>query len=740
MKKPIYKDASKDIELRVNDLLKRMTVDEKLDQMVLTGMNCIDKLLKKVEDGEKVDISSTFVYGAFDVNDYNKLQKHQIENTRLGIPFILASENTHGVYNPLCTIFPTTGCMAATFDEKLIGKVGDASAKEAKILGISQVYAPNVDITWDYRWGRVEENFGEDTYLSSVMGAQLVKNFQKHKVAATVKHYIAYGLGESGLNLAPAHIGELEVREYMLPVFEACLKAGAWAIMPSYNEVDGMPVHASKKWMKDVLRDELKFDGMVVTDYGASNLFLHFHKIVENPLEAGIILCDNEVDFEADTPFGYGKDFRELVKSGKYPISKVNQCVKNILRLKFRTGLFDNPYGDASKVNTINNAKHKAIAKEVADKGIVMLKNDGILPLDRSKKVALIGPNSNICQLGDYIYTRYHSNTYTGRCVEADALSLKDVFEKEKIDMVFAKGSEFEWTSETMLKEAREAARQSDVAILVLGDNSNGGTCCGSQGDVSDTPRTKMAVTCGEGFDLHYIELTPIQKRLFDEVAKENKPIIMLMYGGRPHAITEQLDRCSGVFFAFGNGEQGNESMFDILYGKVNPSGKLPISIARSTGHLPCFYNYKPSARGANYKAPGTYDKPGYDYVFENPKPLFPFGYGLSYTKFEYSDLKIEQKSKTQFYVSFDITNVGEVDGDEVALLFLSAKKQSVTPMVRKLRKFTRVHLKVGETTTVKFLLNKEDFSYVNENYKKELAKTTFTVMVADKVGTLQIK
>ncbi len=739
--KEIYLDPTRDIEERVEDLLKRMTIDEKINQTYTTGCNDLETLLERARKGEKLDISASFVYFGFNPETYNELQRCQLENNRLKIPFILACENTHGVSNPLCTIFPTTGCMAATFDEELIGKAASASAAEARVLGITQVYAPNIDITWDQRWGRVEENFGEDPYLTSRMGVAYVKNFQNEGVAATLKHYIAYGLGESGLNLAPAHIGERDIREYMLPPFEACVKEGkAWSLMPSYSEIDGEPVHASKYWMKNVLREELGFDGMIITDYGASNMLYGFHRIIEKPVEAGVILCDNEVDTEGCSFFGYNDEFRTLVKEGKYPEEKLDKIVRNILRMKFRLGLFENPFAILENSSKIHSPEHVSLAREIAEKGMVLLKNDGVLPLSRDKKIALIGPNADVSQLGNYIYYGYFDETYKGKCVAEESLSLRGVLENANANFVYEKGSEFEKTDEVLLERAYQAAQNSDVVVLALGDNSKGGKCCGSQEDLKRLSTDEVAVTSGEGYDLHSIELTPAQEKLFNRVRLAGKPIIMLLYGGRPHAITSQVDDCSAILFAFGAGEQGNEAIYDILLGKVNPSGKLPLSFPRSTGHLPCFYNYKPSARGSFYRQPGSNEKVGKDYVFENPQALFPFGYGLSYTRFEYSNLTIKPMGRYEFTVSVDVENVGEYDGEESVLLFLSTLVQRTTPMVKKLRAFKRVPLKKGEKKTVELFLNKEDFLYVGVDMKKQASTGRHIVHVGQLSGELVIE
>lgn len=734
--KEIYLDKTKSIQKRVENLLRLMTIDEKIDQMFTVGCESLEELLARVEKGEVKNISATFVFDQnYDVATYNKLQEYQIKNNRLKIPFILASENTHGVAVPTCTVFPTTGCIAATFDPTLARAFAKASATEARSIGISQVYAPNVDISWDARWGRVEENFGEDPFLSAQMGANVVKGFQSKGVCATVKHFIAYGLPESGLNLSPAHIGERDIREYMLEPFEACIKAGAWSIMPSYNEIDGLPVHASHYWTKDVLRDELGFDGLVITDYGASNMFYDFHCIIDSPVEAGKILCKNAVDMEACGYFGYNDQFRTLVKNKQYPIRYVDDCVRRILTLKFKLGLFDDPFATGDK-RAMHSEKHRKIAREIAEKGIVLLKNDGVLPLPQNKKVAVIGPNGNVSQLGNYI--SYES--VDGKGVAENSLSLYGALKGAGIDCAYALGSEFHKTNDDRIKEAVSLAKESDVVLLALGDNSKGGKNAGAQTADTGDALPELTVTSGEGYDLNKIELTDAQVRLFNAVKETGKKIVLILYGGRPHAITEQVKDCSAILFGFGAGELGNEAMCDILFGKVNPSGKLPISFPRSTGHIPCFYNFKPSARGRLYQRPGSLDDPGRDYVFDTPNALFPFGFGLSYTTFAYSSLEIERLGNRKCKVSVSVKNTGKTDGDEVVLLYVSAGKQEITPVVKKLRAFRRITLKAGETKRVSFLLSARDFSFVGIDMKRKISTGKNRITIENLVGEIEIK
>lgn len=736
-----YKNGKLDIETRVNDLIKRMTIDEKIDQMFTIGCNQLGELIEKMENGEIRNISATYQVAGFSVDDYNRLQALQLKNSRLGIPLILHGENLHGVRHPLATVFPTNGCLAATFNEKLAGEVANATAKEARSLGITQLYAPNIDIPWEIRWGRTEENFGEDPYLTSVMGVQMVKGFQKNKVAATIKHYLAYGIGEGGLNLATAHVGEREVREYMLPPFAACIQKGkAWAIMPSYNEIDGVPVHASPLWMQQVLRKELGFDGVAVTDYGASDMLRDMHHVVDTPLEAGKILCDNEIDMEACGYFGYNDEFRALVKAGKYPISKIDRCVKNILRLKFRLGLFEQPYIPREDCQILHSEATVRLARKVAEQGIVLLKNDGILPLNGKEKIALIGPNADVAQLGNYVAYDYKETCYSGRYVAEEALTLKQVFADSDKTFAFEAGCDYHRTDEASLERAIEIAKAADVVIMALGDNSKDGVCGGRQEELVKTGKTNKAVTSGEGYDVTSVELTQAQKTLFNKIAALGKPIITILYGGRPHAIAEESEKSSAILFAFGPGEEGNPVLFDMLYGRVNPSGKLPISFPSSSGAIPCFYNYKPSARGGFYHCSGSLDAPGRDYVFDSPKALYPFGYGLSYTQFSYSNLTVERLGNYRYKVSVDVENTGNRDGEESVLLFLSAQTQPITPVVKKLRAFCRLSVSRGEKQRASFVLRRDDFSYIGYDYKKKSAKTLFRVCIGDQEGVIDTR
>ena len=731
-KTPLYKDKTKSPRERANDLLSRLTLEEKINQMVVAGMNEIDEYADRLDAGEKFMHTGIHSFLGHTVEAYNRMQSHIVNDFEHGIPVIVDSEDTHGVCHPDATIYPTSGCLAATFDEKYAYLMGKYSGKEAAALGIRHLYAPNVDISRDPRWGRTEENYGEDPLLSGNMGTELVKGIQSQKVAAGVKHYIAYGIGEGGLNLAPAHIGEREIREAMLPPFEDCIKKGkVWSVMPSYNEIDGEPVHASKKWMVDVLRKELGFDGLVITDYSALLHFKLFHRICETPLEAAKIALENQIDLEACGAFAYGEELYRAVKAGEIPEKMIDDCVRRVLELKFKTELFDKPCVDKKDAKNVHNEKCIALAREIAEKGIVLLKNDGVLPFKGVEKVAVVGPNSDVTQLGDFIY---YSLSTGKKGVSDDCDSLKTAFEKKfGAENVFSsRGCDYVFPDENELKKAVEAANKADVVVLALGDNSRT-VLGGNQGPGKPRNPDFATITSGEGLDMHYIELPPAQRQLFDEMKKTGKPVVVVLYGGKPHAVTKEAEQCSAMIQAFGPGEEGSGVLVDIMTGKVCPSGKLPFSFPRSTGHIPAYYNHKPSARGSLYRTPGSETRPGWDYVLASPEPLFPFGFGLSYTTFEYKDLSVRQTGKKKMTLNVTVANTGDRAGDESVLVFLSCAYRRITPEVKKLVAYKRISLEKGEEKTLSFTLTGRAFDYIDTYMRKRTAYGEYEFFVGDK-------
>ena len=735
-----YKNSAFTAEERADDLLSKMTLCEKISQMVVCGTDSIDEYYADIERGGKPDFFGTFVLRDFDPVRFNRIQRYFTEETRLGIPCILAAENTHGICNPYTAVFPTTGCLAATFDERLAERMAELSGLEARALGIRQVYAPNVDIARDPRWGRFEENYGEDPVLSGKMGAAYVRGIQSAGVAATAKHYLCYGVPEGGLNLAPAHMGEREIRNDFLGPFRDCIEAGVMAIMPAYNEIDGIPVHASHHWMVDVLRKELGFEGVVVSDYDAIKMLGFFHRVAETELEAGKIALENAVDVEACGCYGYGDDFLRAAEESEIDIRKIDECVRRILIMKFRLGLFEQPYAEEDFRIRLNTDKEKQLALEIAEQGIVLLKNDGVLPLSgNGKRIALIGPNADINELGNYIY--YDIGELAGKppCVTSATETLRFALSRRagRENVLYARGCSTVYRSDTLLEEALKIANSADVVVLAMGSNSRqiGG---GTPENVVAAVK-KCETTSGEGYDMPYVELPACQRELIEKIAETGKPIVLLLYGGRAHAIAEETEKVQAILQVFGPGEMGGKAIAELLFGDKSPSGKLPFSMPRSTGHIPCFYNHKPSARGSLYRHPGNKFCMGMDYVTDTPQALFPFGYGISYTHFSYSALTAKRETKG-IRVFVRIKNDGEYDAYESVLLFVRCHYRKVTPPVKELKAFRKIFLKKGEEQEVIFSLSVRDFEYYDENMKAISGKGRYTVFISELSMEVEIK
>lgn len=741
-----YKNPNLSVEARVQDLLSKMTLEEKFQQLHCPG--CVIPFEEHYENAKKgVNSvhSSIYWFKALDITLINKLQKFCVEQTRLGIPLLVAAEGTHGISLPMTTIFPTTGCIAATFDEKYAYEMGKAEAKEARAMGFNQLYAPNVDLLRDPRWGRSEENFGEDPYLSSKMGEQVVKGIQEEGVCATVKHYLAYGSPESGLNLSSVSMGEREIREYMLKPFRACVQAGAMGIMPGYNEIDGVPIHASKYWLNDVLREELGFDGLVITDYGAAGLLYAHHNAVEDMLDLGKTFLAAGVDLEACGMDAFGVELKEAVEKGEVPVEQIDRAVSRILTVKFKLGLFENPYFDEDTAfQKVFTAENRSLCREIEEKGAVLLKNDGVLPLKKSKlkKIALLGPNAEIAQLGDYCYYSARDKDKTVDCVADKAITLKQaLIEKYGAENVLCEnGCGFAEYDEARAKQALQIASEADVVIFAGGHNSIALSGGDAGGEEQRNRVADCAVTSGEGYDTADTDLTKPQKRLLQELRKAGKPVVLVLYGGKPVSLQEEIDGLNAVLLAFGVGTDGNNAVADILEGDVCPSGRLPFSMPRSVGHLPCYYNHKYQGKGSLYQKAGSYENPGMDYVFDDPSPLFSFGHGLSYTQFAYSPLTVEE-SDGKYRLRLIVSNVGEMDGEESVLVFARNTRQKlVTPIVKRLVAYQRVAVAVGQSVDVEFVLSKEDFSYIGIDMQETLPRGEVKLFVGERETTIVVE
>lgn len=722
----MYKNPSLAPEERAADLLSKMTIDEKIDQMLIYVD--VNNTAGRINSGEDVTPRFGTFKTPYTAENVNTIQNYHLNKTRLGIPMVIAYESLHGVSDPKATVFPQCAGLAGSFDPESVYKMADFIGKEAHDMGIRQIYAPNVDIPRDPRWGRLQETYGEDPYLSGEMGAAYVKGIQKNKVAATAKHYIAYGVGEGGINLAPAHVGEREIREVMLESFRKCIDAGVMSVMPSYNEVDGIPVHASKKLIREMLRDEMGFDGTTISDYGAIYMFDWFHHTTEDPLVAGKLAVEAGIDVEAPAPWGYGEEFRNAVKNGEIDEKYVDECVMNILKMKFRLGLFDDDLTVNYETGRFHSDEAVALSRKLDEESILLLENDGILPLDEKKLgiVAVIGNNAKDSFVGDYIY-------FTDACVDFYD-GMVERLGKDRV--LYSLGTSPISTTDENIADAVETAKKADVVFLVLGDCSEMGG--GAQNVATETmpefkdKNKKLEITIGEGYDTHNLSFTPGQQRLFDAVTALGKPVILIMYAGVPYAIKEDVKKVNAFMFSFGGGEQSGNAFASLIFGDKSPSAKTAISFPQSVGQIPCYYNYKASARGNCYKKHGSVETPGRDYVLAGPEPWYPFGYGLSYTKVEYSDLSAEKISENEVRVKVTVENVGGFDVDENVLLFVSAKNCIVTPFVKRLRAFKKVHLAKGEKKTVEFTLTDKDFTYIDFDMKTATNRGAHKILIGE--------
>lgn len=722
----MYKSPDLPPAERAKDLLSKMTVDEKIDQMVFFNK------LRSLADAVNQDMDLPCRCGTFgnlsnleDPDALDKIQDYFINKTKHGIPLLMTFESLHGLYNKKGTVFPQCAGLGGSFNPRLIYEMARVIGRECRAVGVRQVFAPNIDIPREPRWGRMQEAYSEDPYLVGEMGVQYVKGVQEEGVAATAKHFIAYGLPESGINLAPAHIGEREIREVLLEPFQKCIDAGVMSVMPSYNEVDGEPAHASKKLLRSILRDEMGFKGTTISDWGAIHMLHDFQYVAKDLFTAGKMGIDAGVDIEAPEPKGYGDAFREAVKNGEISEKLVDEAVQRILELKFALGLFEDPYTNKALQNEMNNQAAKELSCRMDEESILLLKNDGILPLDESKigKVAVIGNNAKDSFLGNYIgQTESCISFYDG---------MVDRLGEDKV--LYARGCSHITYTHEMITEAIDVARKSDVVMLVLGDSTDTGGGVGG-GEFKNTE-----ITCGEGYDTNDLNFPPSQKKLFDEIIKLGKPTLLILYAGRPFTIKSEVEKVNGFMFSWGGGEQSGVAFANLIFGDKSPSAKLSFSLPQSTGHIPCHYNHKMSARGSYYKRPGSPEQPGRDYVSASPDPWYPFGFGLSYTKLEYSDLSARVGEDGKVYVRVSVENKGNYEIDESVLCFVKMIYCPIAPFVKKLRKFKKVNLKPGDKKTVEFILSDEDFSYIDENMKTVKNSGEHKILIENLEYTIRI-
>ncbi|OLD20166.1 MAG: beta-glucosidase [Acidobacteria bacterium 13_1_40CM_3_56_11] len=746
-KAPAYKNARLSVDQRVTDLLSRMTLEEKIAQLTCLWSNRPQVKPQTDFSSDRGDFSpekaaQVMKYGIGQIARQreqkgprdgaifaNAAQKWLIENTRLGIPAILHDEILHGHMAKGSTSFPQPIALSTTWDPEFIHRVFTAAAQETRARGSHQVLGPNLDIAREPRWGRTEETYGEDPYLTSRMAVAIIKALQGpgsmidgDHIIATAKHFAAHGQPEGGTNIAPANYSERALREFFLPSFKAAVtEAGVMSVMASYNEIDGVPSHANKWLLEKVLRQEWAFKGHVVSDYYAIPQLRDLHHVAGDKEEAARVALESGVDIELPDPDCFAF-LVKLVKDGKVAEATVDKAVTRNLRAKFLLGLFENPYVDPDRaVRVTNSIEHRELAAEAARRSVTLLKNDGnLLPLERNalKSIAVIGPNANRVHLGGY-------SDDPGRGVSVlEGITNNKVDAKIKVN--YAEGCKIteeggNWFADTahlsnpaedekLIAQAVEVAKSSDVALLVLGGNE-------------DTNKEGWADN--HLGDRDSLDLVGRQNDLVKAVLETGKPTIVLLINSGPLSINYIAEKVPAILEGFYLGQETGVGVADVLFGDYNPSAKLTVTFPRSVGQLPAYYNRKPTARRG--------------YLFTSKEPLFPFGYGLSYTTFEYSNLRLSPAQigpAGQAKVTVSVTNSGKRAGDEIVQLYIRDLVSSVTRPVKELKDFMRVSLAPGESKTVEFTITPDKLSFLNLNLENVVEPGWFDIMV----GTSSVK
>ena len=746
----LYRDPTKPVDQRVEDLLQRMTLEEKVAQMVgiwetkgliqnTAGDFDATKAtaafphglgqISRPQDKRGVDPSLNGAAGAAgdavnrtgrETAQYaNAAQKWAVENTRLGIPLILHEEALHGYVARGATSFPQSIALASTWDPPLLTRIFSVAAREMRARGAQLALAPVVDVARDPRWGRIEETYGEDPHLVGEMGIAAIRGFQgdtlplaSDKVFVTLKHMTGHGQPENGTNVGPANISERTLRENFFPPFErAVTEFPVMAVMASYNEIDGLPSHANRWLLHDVLRKEWGYRGSVVSDYFAIRELNTRHRMFLTIEEAAIRALDAGVDVELPDGEGYAK-LPALVKDGKVDIAAIDDAVRRVLTMKFLAGLFEAPYVDARRADALTATPDAvALAREAAAKAMVLLKNaNGTLPLDASKisRMAVLGTHARDTPIGGYSDVPAHvvsvleglqaqaAGRFAVDYAEAVRITESRSWSADKVDLVDPE------VNAGLIREAVATARNADVIVMVLGDNE----------------QTSREAWADEHLgDRDSLELIGQQNDLAREIFALNKPTIVVLLNGRPLSVNFVAENADALIEGWYLGQETGHAVADALFGKINPGGKLPVSIARSVGQLPIFYNYKPTARRG--------------YLFDETTPLFPFGFGLSYTTFEMSAPRLARATIGRFEkvrIDVDVTNTGVRAGDEVVQLYVRDDHASVTRPVLELKHFKRVSLEPGARTTVSFELTPRDLSFWNIDMERVVEPGTFTI------------
>lgn len=743
----------------IKALLQKMTIDEKINQLsTVFGWEMYSKKASKIGVSDKFQqytYKPGMLWGTLRADpwtkvtlktglDYkesveatNALQKSSIESSSSHIPILLAEEGAHGVMAIGTTVFPTAIGQASTFDTSLIRKMGEAIAVETRALGSHVVYGPILDLARELRWSRVEETFGEDPELVSQMGVAMVKGLQDGpaKTIATLKHFAAYGMSDGGQNGGPTTLGKRDLIENILYPFRDAVSAGAGSVMSSYNSIDGVPCSGDSWLMNTVLRKEWDFKGFTVSDLGSIDGLYSTHQVVATPQAGAALALKSGMDTDLGGN-GFGKNLKKALEKKLVTIAEIDTALTRLLLAKYQLGLFKNPYNDPQKANAIvHQPSFVGLSKQIAQSSIILLKNDTIngktlLPLSNNfKRVAVIGPNADNMynQLGDYTAPQDSAKIITV------LNGLKNRLPNTEIQYI--KGCSVRDSSFNEITQAVEAAKNSDAVVVVLGGSSardfkteyketGAATVAESNGKeaISD-------MESGEGYDRTSLDLMGLQQELLKKLVATGKPIVLVLIEGRPLNINWAAENVTSIINAWYPGEQGGNAIADVLVGNYNPAGRLPVSIPRSVGQLPVFYNYKNPIK--------------HRYVEEEATPLYSFGYGLSYSHFNYKNLSLSKKDfngKTIVTASFIVTNDGVMDGDEVPQLYIRQQSASVVRPIKQLRAFSRIHLKKGESKTVTFTLSEKQLQTWGKEEKWSIEPGLYEIQIGKSSDNIMLK
>lgn len=731
---------------KVSDLIFQMTLDEKCGQLSCPiGFNFYGKDVDSIWlDDSFIKAMDTMPIGSCwavlradpwsqktvetglkpvqSAHLLNEMQRYAIENTRLGIPLLFCEETPHGHMAVGTTAFPTGIGQASTWNPELLEKMGEVMGREIRLQGAQVGYGPVLDIARDPRWSRVEETMGEDPYLAGILGAAVVKGMERN-VVSTLKHLTAYGISQGGHNAAAAEVGQSHLMSEYLPGFEKAVKdGGARAVMTSYNAVDGVPCSANAWLLQEILRESWQFKGVVFADLNAINAMYATHHVAADPVEAAALALKAGVDIDLGA-YSYGGFLKEALHRGLISEADIDRAVRHVLQLKYDLGLFDNPYVDEYFAEqNVGSAENAQLAKQVALESAVLLKNDGILPFDETiKKIAVIGPNADNMynQLGDYTAPQDPDRIVT---------MLEGIREKGRAEVVYAKGCSVRDESDADIELAVKAAQSADAVVLVVG----GSSARDFKTSYEDTGAAIVDdhisdMECGEGFDRCTLDLLGRQTELMERILATGKPIVVVYIEGRPLNMNLASEKANALLTLWYPGMEGGSALADILWGEYNPSGRLPISVPRNVGQLPVYYS-QPACS---------------DYVEGTSKPLFAFGYGLSYTQFEYSDFQVVNNpncADSLFVVSCSVRNVGNYDGDEVVQLYVRDEVASVVQPSRLLKGFRKVHINKGETVSVSFALSESDLSVYSTEKGWHFESGEFTLMVGTSSDDIRLE